>query len=1047
MTLKKGNPDRACFSRQFIALYLVELLLLSSFVGVFGFEADEAAAEEEYDMSHVVGMWSFDEDGGDTTYDSSGNDNTGTIQGGENWTAGVNGSALIFDGKDDYVEVGDDDGIFNISEKITLEAWINPHDLNGIQSILNKGEYVLGDTDGTNETFTMRLVDDEIQVSIPTGPNHDNEATTQNADLTPNKWYHVAVTYDGLNIRIYLDGKKLLDESPSSGDINPSWCPVEIGKQDKDNNYYFNGTIDEVAIHNQSLEPNQFYGLWSVYPAATIDSISPNPALFNQIITFNGTGTYSRNITNYVWTSSIDGEFHNDTTANFTTNILSLGPHTITFNILTETGRWSEEDTAYLNVTERPVAEIDLITPSPALEGQLVKFFYNGTDDGSIVRYVWYSELIYEEIYNGTANSFTRDDLASGNHNLFFRVQDNHGFWSENATTDLVITGKPTAEILSISPSPALLGETVGFEGRGVDDGDIVGYEWRSDKEGVLSTAPSFSKSDLSLATHTITFRVLDDEGFWSDEVSETLVLHEEPVAVIDSIAPVLALDTEAVHFQGHGIDDGTIIRYVWHSSIDEEFYNDTETEFDYSALSVGEHIISLKVQDYYGVWSDEVQHVETLVVHTKPTAQILVEPRPALLNETILFNATFTDDGSITTYSWRIENETGSEIYNTTERNFTRNNLSRGSYMVYLKILDNHGFWSDEVNKTLKVHEKPVASIVQITPNPARDNDEIQFMGSGTDDGTIVRYEWKIDGEQVYEGENPGFSRSNLSAGVHTVSLSVRDDLGAWSDEVSELLYINEAPVAYIDSIYPLPGVMKKPLYFNGHGTGNGLDGTTGHDKIQRYVWISDMDGELYNGTRMSFNISTLSNKTHNISFVVQDELGLWSPPAYFKIEVNKKPEAIAAFIQLGENLTKVTNLTKINEDDKLKFIASASADGDIARYVWVSSIDGEIYNGSSPAVLLTLSHGNHTIWLMVMDEYGVWSGKGRYDTSVVVTVKGDEDDEPLVAIPGIEDFSLPILERLTNLCLLIILLYIVLAVTKHRRKGRRTKTGGEKQ
>lgn len=46
--------------------------------------------------------WHFDEGSGNTAYDSSGNNNNGMIHG-ANWTSGVSGYALSFDGIDDYV--------------------------------------------------------------------------------------------------------------------------------------------------------------------------------------------------------------------------------------------------------------------------------------------------------------------------------------------------------------------------------------------------------------------------------------------------------------------------------------------------------------------------------------------------------------------------------------------------------------------------------------------------------------------------------------------------------------------------------------------------------------------------------------------------------------------------------------------------------------------------------------------------------------------------------------------------------------------------------
>jgi plastocyanin len=82
----------------------------------------------------------------------------------------------------------------------------------------------------------------------------------------------------------------------------------------------------------------------------------------------------------------------------------------------------------------------------------------------------------------------------------------------------------PTAYIDSVSPNPAYKGQTVSFSGHGSDpDGTIVGYEWRSSIDGFLSSSASFSTSKLSVGTHTIYFKVKDNAGAWSPEVTVIL--------------------------------------------------------------------------------------------------------------------------------------------------------------------------------------------------------------------------------------------------------------------------------------------------------------------------------------------------------------------------------------------------------------------------------------------------------------------------------------------------------------------------------------------
>ncbi|MGB5925350.1 MAG: hypothetical protein WBH01_04570 [Dehalococcoidia bacterium] len=87
----------------------------------------------------------------------------------------------------------------------------------------------------------------------------------------------------------------------------------------------------------------------------------------------------------------------------------------------------------------------------------------------------------------------------------------------------------PTAYIDSITPDPAEQAkDIVSFTGHGTDsDGSVVAYNWRSSIDGQLSTSSSFTKSasELSVGTHTIYFKVRDDDGVWSTEATEDLDL------------------------------------------------------------------------------------------------------------------------------------------------------------------------------------------------------------------------------------------------------------------------------------------------------------------------------------------------------------------------------------------------------------------------------------------------------------------------------------------------------------------------------------------
>ena len=270
-------------------------------------------------------------------------------------------------------------------------------------------------------------------------------------------------------------------------------------------------------------------------PAATISSITPNPAVEGVTVTFNGSGTDSDGtIAGYNWTSSLDGQL--SSSVNFSTSILSIGTHTINFSVQDDDGAWSETDLATVTINEKPnvapIASIDSITPNPAVEGKTVTFNGSGTDsDGTITGYNWTSSL---DGQLSSSVNFSTSGLSIGTNSINFSVQDDDGAWSDADSAIVTINEipnvAPIASIDSITPNPAVEGETVTFNGSGTDsDGTITGYNWTSSLDGQLSSSVNFSTSGLSTSTHSISFSVQDDGGTWLDAASATVTINEKP--------------------------------------------------------------------------------------------------------------------------------------------------------------------------------------------------------------------------------------------------------------------------------------------------------------------------------------------------------------------------------------------------------------------------------------------------------------------------------------------------------------------------------------
>jgi hypothetical protein len=106
-------------------------------------------------------------------------------------------------------------------------------------------------------------------------------------------------------------------------------------------------------------------------------------------------------------------------------------------------------------------------------------------------------------------------------------VQDNDGEWSDWDNTTLVVY--PNAPPVATGGSDvghARFDDVIVFSGSGSDsDGSIVAYEWTSDIDGFLSNEEYFNITGFTVGNHTISFRVQDNDGDWSDWETSVLVI------------------------------------------------------------------------------------------------------------------------------------------------------------------------------------------------------------------------------------------------------------------------------------------------------------------------------------------------------------------------------------------------------------------------------------------------------------------------------------------------------------------------------------------
>lgn len=204
--------------------------------------------------SGMVSWWP-----GDGTPSDIADSNNGTLQG-ATYASGKVGQAFSFSSNGDEVLVPHNDNQ-NTGAQITVDAWIYiPNALSEFTtaSIINKRSA------NDDEGYTFEIVHAPPN-GTQNGLQFEFETTTAPSTfqgisigqvITPGVWQHVAATYDGSAVTLYVDGRQVQQSGTITGIINPVTDDLVIGKNIV-NGGSFPGLIDEVELFNRALTANE----------------------------------------------------------------------------------------------------------------------------------------------------------------------------------------------------------------------------------------------------------------------------------------------------------------------------------------------------------------------------------------------------------------------------------------------------------------------------------------------------------------------------------------------------------------------------------------------------------------------------------------------------------------------------------------------------------------------------------------------------------------------------------------------------------------------
>jgi hypothetical protein len=197
--------------------------------------------------SSPVAAYNFNAGSGTTLADRSGTGNNGSISGAAWTTAGKNGGALTFDGVNDLVTVPDSASL-DLTTAYTLEAWVRPTSTSGWRCVMVKetpttlayGLYAAGFPNRPSSWLTI---------------NGNFVALDGPAAVPVNAWTHLATTYDGSTLRLYVNGVQV-SSKPAPGAAPTSGAPFRLGGNTIWSEWYA-GQIDDVRLYNRVLSASE----------------------------------------------------------------------------------------------------------------------------------------------------------------------------------------------------------------------------------------------------------------------------------------------------------------------------------------------------------------------------------------------------------------------------------------------------------------------------------------------------------------------------------------------------------------------------------------------------------------------------------------------------------------------------------------------------------------------------------------------------------------------------------------------------------------------
>ena len=269
------------------------------------------------------------------------------------------------------------------------------------------------------------------------------------------------------------------------------------------------------------------------------------------------------------------------------------------------------------------------------------------------------------------------------------------------------------------------------------------------DARQALSSGASINISALQPGLHTLTVRVKDSNGLWSNQVAR-----------IFFVSPTGRTDATSV----------TACEY-WIDGVKKSEYTTLNSQvIDISSLKPGLHKVLVRVKDNLGIWSNQISRTFFVTPGTQTDATTITK-REFWLDGDIIHRQTIDDTPAVIDIS----------------------TLDAGLHMLTMRVQDDKGIWSNQIARSFYVAPLPA---------PTATLTKYMYWIDGDQEHAVTGKLTENEGELT-------FDLGELAEGEHTLSWCVKDSKDAWSNIVTETFVVGKTTLEKDEDGYYLVGTV----------------------------------------------------------------------------------------------------------------------------------------------------------------------------------------------------------------------------------------------